>query len=311
MRPDRGFSRFFATPWWIVLPCLAVVVPPEGARGDEPLAPIPLWTGTAPGEKGDIGPEHDQPAKNPDDNVRRIADVSAPSLTIYRPPADKNNGAAVIICPGGGYNILAWNLEGTEIAEWLNSLGVTGIVLKYRVPARKGLEKYTAPLQDAQRAMSLVRQRSSEWGIAPDRIGILGFSAGGHLAAALSNNFATRGYEAVDEIDRVSCRPDFAVLVYPAYLAVKKVGPDLSPELKITPQTPPTFLTMTEDDDGAGVEGPLYYYLALKRAKVPAEMHLYPKGGHGYGLRPSKNAPTWTARAGDWLGARGLLEKAK
>ena len=172
--------------------------------------------------------------------------MTQPTLTIFRPPADKDTGTAVVICPGGGYNILAFDLEGTEIAESFNSIGVTGVVLKYRVPARKGLPRHEPPLQDAQRALGLVRHRARELGIHPDRIGILGFSAGGHLAATLSNNFDKRTYEPIDDADKVSCRPDFNVLIYPAYLVDK--DDKLAPELKVTAKTPRTFIAMTQDD---------------------------------------------------------------
>lgn len=282
---------------------LAIAAVGRPLAAGEPLAPIALW----PGEKGDIPPEAEQPAKG--DNITRLGNVSKPTLTIYRPPADKDTGTAVVICPGGGYNILAWNHEGTETAEWLNTLGVTGIVLKYRVPARKGLERYAAPLQDAQRALGLVRHRATEWGLNPQRIGILGFSAGGHLAATLSNNYAARTYPAVDDADKESCRPDFTLLIYPAYLVDKNNV--LAPEIKVTSETPRTFIVMTEDD-GVRVDGPLIYYMALKNAKVPAEMHLYAEGGHGYGMRRKDNlVSTWPQRAGDWLGSLGLLKPAK
>jgi acetyl esterase/lipase len=284
---------------------VALTLVAGAARGGEPLPPVPLWPQDAPGEKGDIGEEAEQPPKG--DNIIRTSKVTKPSLTIFRPAPEKNTGAAVVICPGGGYNILAWNLEGTEVAEWLSSIGVTGIVLKYRVPARKGLEKHTAALQDAQRAIGVVRQRASEWNIDPKKIGVLGFSAGGHLATTLSNNFAARAYEPIDEADKVSCRPDFTVLIYPAYLVDK--ANVLSSEIKVTSETPPTFIAMTEDD-GVRVEGPLFYYLALKNAKVKAEMHLYPTGGHGYGLRPSKNlVSTWPQRAEQWMKTLGVLDK--
>jgi acetyl esterase/lipase len=203
--------------------------------------------------------------------------------------------------PVAPVNILAYNKERTEVAEWLNSIGVAGIVLKYRVPARKGRERHEAPLQDAQRALGMVRQRASEWMINPDRIGILGFSAGGHVAATLSNQYEKRSYPRVDEADDLSCRPSFALLIYPAYLVDRKGENTLAPELNVTPRTPPTFLVQTEDD-GVRVECSLFYYLALKNAKVPAEMHLYPAGGHGYGLRPSAHTvSTWPQRAEEWL----------
>ena len=274
----------------------------QAARNDCPLA-----EGT-PGEKGDVGEEKEEPAKP--DKIIRLMNVTKPTLTIYRPAPDKDIGVAVVICPGGGYSILAMNLEGSEVAEWLNTLGVTGIVLKYRVPARKGQERYAAPLQDAQRALGLVRHRAKELGFKPDRIGVLGFSAGGHLAATLSTNYDKRTYEPIDEADKTSCRPDFTLLIYPAYLVA---GPEnkIAPELKITAETPRTFIVFTEDDP-IHVESGLFYYLALKKAKVSAEMHLYPTGGHGYGLRPSKHGvSTWPKRAEEWLRSSDLLSQKK
>jgi acetyl esterase/lipase len=277
------------------------------ARADKGQEPIPLWPKGAPGEKGDVGAEKSETKGN----ITRISNVTQPTLTVFPAPPDHNTGTAVVICPGGGYNILAWDLEGTEVAEWLNTLGVTGIVLKYRVPARKGQERYAAPLQDAQRAVGVVRHRAPEWGIDPHRIGILGFSAGGHLSATLCTNHDKRTYERVDDADDVACRPDFAVLIYPAYLTAGKENDQLAPELKVTKETPPTFIVLTEDDP-VHVECGLVYYLALKKAKVPAEMHLYPKGGHGYGLRSSSNlVSTWPKRAEDWLRSLGLLERKK
>ena len=276
-------------------------------------APLPLWPKEAPGEKGGLGEEKDTSNEKSGlvagKSVIRLGNVSQPTLTVYRPAKDKDTGASVVICTGGGYNILAYDLEGSEVCEWLNSIGVTGVLLKYRVPKRPGLEKHTAALQDAQRAVGWVRSRAGELGLDPKRIGILGFSAGGHLAAAASNNFDQRTYEPVDDADKASCRPDFALLIYPAYLTVKEQGDKISPELPITANTPQTFLAMTQDD-GIRVECALYYYLALKQAKVSAELHLYPTGGHGYGLRPSPHGvTTWPQRAAEWMQARGLLTK--
>lgn len=283
------------------------------AVAGEPSQPIPLWPKGAPGEQGDIGEEKDTSTAKSNrvagQPVIRLGNVSKPTLTLFRPPTSKDTGAAVVVCPGGGYNILAYDLEGTEICEWLNSIGVTGVLLKYRVPKRKGLEKHTAALQDAQRAMGLVRHRATEWGIDPQRIGILGFSAGGHLSAAASTNFGKRTYEPVDEADQASCRPDFTVLIYPAYLTVKEAGDKVAPELPITKETPPTFIVQTEDDS-VRVECSLFYYLALRQAKVPAEMHLYPTGGHGYGLRASEhNVSHWPQRAAEWMRTAGLLNR--
>jgi acetyl esterase/lipase len=276
--------------------------------------PVSLWPKGAPGEKGDIGPEAD--TTKPDGalvagkRVIRLGNVSDPTLTVYSPPKEKANGVAVVVFPGGGYNILAMDLEGTEICEWLNSIGVTGVLVKYRVPARKGLPRHAAPLQDAQRALGLVRHRASRWGIDPKRIGVLGFSAGGHLAAALSNNFEKRTYEPQDEADAASCRPDFSVLIYPAYLTVRDAGDTLAPEVTVTAKTPPTILIQA-GDDGVRVENSLFYYLALKNVKAPVEMHLYPAGGHGYGLRRTELlVTTWPARVEDWMRAMGFLRAA-
>lgn len=277
--------------------------------------PIPLWPGVAPGEKGDIGEEKDttkpDPKVPPEKYVIRLGNVSRPTITVFRPAEGKANGAAVVVCPGGGYNILAYDLEGTEICKWLNDLGVTAVLLKYRVPARKGGERHAAPLQDAQRAIGMVRHRAAEWGVDPDRIGILGFSAGGHLSTAASNIYDERTYPAVDEADKVSCRPDFTVLIYPAYLVTKEDKTKISPELKVTAQTPPAILVMTQDD-GIGVENVYAYALALKAVKVPAEVHVYPTGGHGYGLRPSNHlVHTWPQRVGEWMKTQGFFEPKK
>ena len=267
--------------------------------------PIALWPGIAPGDKDPIGAEGDTARPNPNEppekHVITLGNVSHPTITVYRPAKEKNTGAAVIVCPGGGYSILAMNLEGTEICRWLNSIGVTAVLLKYRVPARPGRERYDAPLQDAQRAMGMVRHRAAEWSLDPKRIGILGFSAGGHLSAALSTNYETRTYPLLDEADKENCRPDFTVLLYPAYLTREENRSKLAPEIKVTAATPPAFLAMTEDDP-IHVENVFTYGLALKNAKVPFEMHVFPVGGHGYGLRPSGNAvETWPALAGAWI----------
>ena len=294
------------------LSCLFVLIAAALAAAES--TPIPLWPGTPPGEKGGLGPEKD--TTKPTDGlvagkpVIRLGPVSNPSMTLYRAPAAANTGATVVVFPGGGYSILAMDLEGTEVCQWLNTLGVNCALVKYRVPVRAGLPRYGPPLQDAQRAVGMVRHRATEWGLDAKRIGVLGFSAGGHLVAALSTNFDTRTYDAVDEADKVSCRPDFTLLIYPAYLTAKSdQGPPLAPELKVTANTPPSFLIQAEDDS-VGVENSLVYYAALRTARVPAEAHLYPIGGHGYGLRSTQKPITgWPRLAEPWLRSLGVLSK--
>lgn len=276
-------------------------------------APILIWPHGAPDETGTFGAEHDT-AKPTDDlvggkPVAKITDVTAPAITFFPAPADRNSHATVVVFPGGGYRILAMDLEGTEVCRWLNSIGINAVLLKYRVPQLPGLPRYAAPLQDAQRTLGIVRSHSNDWHLDPHHIGVLGFSAGGHLAAALSNNYESRTYKSVDLADGVSCRPDFAILIYPAYLTANDEGRQLSPELPVSARTPPTFLVQTEDDP-VHVENSLVYYRALKDAKVPAELHIYSKGRHGYGLRPTALPVThWPALAEEWLHSCGILNK--
>jgi acetyl esterase/lipase len=210
------------------------------------------------------------------------------------------------VCPGGGYSILAIDLEGTEVCSWLNSIGVTAILLKYRVPKPSLETRYAAPLADAQRALGLVRYNASKWGIDTSHIGIMGFSAGGHLSAAASTNYQKRTYPAIDAADVESCKPNFVMLVYPAYLTVKEEGDKIAAELPVNANTPPTLLIQTEDDP-VRVESSVFYYLALKKEKVPAEMHLYTTGGHGYGLRKKGTGILeWPKRAEEWLHTIGM-----
>jgi acetyl esterase/lipase len=286
---------------------------PRAAPAGTPSPPlvVPLWPGDVPGETGDLGPEKIEASKPGERKLTKLGNVSRPTITIHRPPRGKDTGASVIIAPGGGYYILAMDLEGDEVAAWLNSIGVTGIVLKYRVPRRPGTPKEQPPigaLQDAQRALSLVRSRAAEWGMDPNRIGMLGFSAGGHLTAWTSTSFDKRAYPSLDAVDEVSCRPDFAVLLYPAYLT--EAGKyETAPLIRVSPQTPPMFLAHA-DDDGLSAENSALMYVALKRAKVRAELHVYRDGGHGFGLRPSADAiSSWPARCADWMKAEGLLER--
>jgi acetyl esterase/lipase len=277
-----------------------------------PSAPIPLWPNGAPGEQPGPGDEKDTTTPSSGliagKRVARIGGITNPTIQIFSPASGKNSGAAVIVFPGGGYSILAFDLEGTEVCEWLNSIGVTGVLLKYRVPPHKGAVRHAAPLQDAQRALRVVRSRAQEWGLDPARVGVLGFSAGGHLAAAASTNFDVETYPPGDAADKLSCRPDFAVIIYPGYLAVKAEGDRVAPELKVSASTPPSFLLQAEDDP-VRIENSLSYFLALKNAKVPAEMHIYATGGHGYGLRPTSAPITgWPALAERWMHTIGVLK---
>ena len=255
-----------------------------------------LWPGMAPGHTNMLeGTE--RPSK---DTIIRLGNVTKPNLTLYKVEKADKATPAVVVCPGGGYSILAMNLEGTEIAEWLNSIGVTAIILKYRVPNNR-----QGAFQDVQRAFRVVRQNSKDWNIDPNRVGIIGFSAGGHLSARASNGFDVKSYEPIDKADEFSCRPDFAMLIYPAYLTNKDFT--IAEELPVTAKTPKTILIQAQDD-GIPVENSIYYYLALKKAKVPSELHVFPCGGHGYGLRPSKNAvSSWPKLCEVWIQKNGLF----
>jgi acetyl esterase/lipase len=270
-----------------------------------------IWPSDPPDPVPTTGPEADTTTAK--DNliagkpVIRLGNVSTPTITLYTPKGT-NSGAAVVVFPGGGYSILAIDLEGTEVCDWLNGIGVNCILLKYRVPnTGPYLAKSPAALEDAQRAVGLVRQNASSraagWErIDPNRIGVLGFSAGGHLAAALSTHYDNRLYPPIDVADARSCRPDFAMIVYPGYLADADHSYLDKLDLHPTANTPPTFLIQAEDD-GAHVENATTWFLALKAVKVPAELHLYAQGGHGYGLRLQPDLPvtTWPQSAATWL----------
>lgn len=240
------------------------------------------------------------------ETVLRITNVSVPTITVYDPSEEVANGSAVIVCPGGGYSLLAYDLEGDEVCLWLNELGITAILLKYRVPQPPGKEKYEAPLQDLQRALRYVRANAKELNIDADRIGVMGFSAGAHLSVMACNTFDRPAYPPVDEADRASCRPNFCLLVYPAYLA----GEDfrLAPEIQVSSKTPPTMLIHTADDR-TFINSSLFYYHALKEADVPVWMHLYHRGGHGYGLRDTGAVVnSWPDRAEDWFREIGIID---
>jgi acetyl esterase/lipase len=292
---------------WVFVTC--------SAFAGEPLV-VDLWPGKTPGDAGITGEEksrvHPSALVGP---TKLITNVSKPTLTIYQPAKDKNTGTAMIICPGGGYWDLYWELEGEEVAAWLNSMGMTGIILKYRVPRRPGDvrgEPARGALLDAQRAMSLVRSRAIEWGIDANRIGMVGFSAGGHLALATATNFEKRSYEPIDAIDEVSCRPDFAILCYPGYLKAKDKD-EIWPGLRIPADTPPIMMTHASDDKesygGSNAENSVFMYLALKRAGIPAELHIYASGDHDFGVRQNEKLPSsWPQLCVRWLRSLWLLK---
>lgn len=255
-------------------------------------------------------------------------DSDKPSLTVYLASAEKATGTAVVICPGGGYGMLAVDHEGRQVAKWLNSVGISAFILKYRIAPRY---HHPAPLQDAQRAIRMVRSHAKEWGIDPGHIGILGFSAGGHLASTAGTHFDDGNQNAADPVDKVSCRPNFMILVYPVISFTTEythVGsrknliwnnPDstslmnyLSSEKQVTPDTPPTFMIHTSGDRGVPAENSVLFYLALRRSGVPAELHVYEKGEHGFGLAPNDPVlSTWPKVCVDWMQGRGLLLRKK
>jgi acetyl esterase/lipase len=272
---------------------------------------LTLWPKGAPGPNTTTGPEKDTSTATSDliagKPLVRLGNVSVPTLTVFAPKG-KNTGAAVVVFPGGGYNILAMDLEGTEVCDWLTMRGITCAILKYRVPGTGPYPKSAAALQDAQRAVGMVREHAAEWKIDPKRIGVLGFSAGAHLAVAVSTHYERRLYPRVDAADDLSCRPDFEVVVYPGYLALEDKGLAFSTDIPVTKETPPTFLVQAEDD-WAHVENAVQYFMALKNAGVPTEMHLYAKGGHGYGLRKTELPVTgWPELVDVWLKTIGMVQ---
>jgi acetyl esterase/lipase len=269
---------------------------------------LPLWPNGIPG-KGTppANPPAEVDTTTAKDNLIagkpliRLGNVSVPTITLYKPA--KANGAvpAVVVFPGGGYHILAIDLEGAEVCDWLNEAGLACVLLKYRVPDSGPYPKSPAALQDAQRAVGMVRLHADEWGVDPKRVGVLGFSAGGHLAAALSTHFDKRLYDTIDGADDLSCRPDFAVVIYPGYLALQDQNMATNADIKPTAETPPTIIVQAEDDP-VHVENATNYFLQLKSAKVPAELHIYAEGGHGYGLRRTSQPVTaWPLLVEKWL----------
>jgi len=279
---------------------------------------IPLWPGTPPGAVPMPGPEQvwvNAKALIGGKPMTGVKNISQPTITVYAPHG-RNTGAAVVVFPGGGFEMLAMDLEGTEPCDWLTAKGITCVLLKYRVPSipyewkcdcrPHNLTLSVPALQDAQRALRLVRARATEWHIDPHKVGVLGFSAGGYLVAEVSTQFKRSTYAAIDAADQQSSRPDFALAIYPGHLATD--NGTLNPNVPVSDATPPTFLLQAEDDYVDGVNQALVYYTALKQAKVPVEMHLYTHGGHAFGLRPTSNPVThWPALAETWMSTIGMI----
>jgi acetyl esterase/lipase len=272
-----------------------------------------IWPGKPPGETKELPPEVDL-TKDTDKliagkRIIKLGNVSTPQIAVYKPEKSKDTGASVIICPGGGHHILAYDLEGTEVAEWLNTIGVTGIVLKYRVPFRDPDKRWGAAVADAQRTVSLVRSKAAEWNLDPKRIGICGFSAGGETAGLTSLFLEERQYTAADDVDKVSCKPDFAILIYPGGFDTKGQA-QIRVKDKVTKDTPPMFLIHAIDDP-VTANNSLALAVELKKAGVSTELHIYDAGGHGYGLRLVNTLPitTWPKRCEEWMQRRGLLKQ--
>jgi acetyl esterase/lipase len=290
-----------------LLSILLVISSVLTAQTSEPHV-VNVWPGAVPGEEAFDASKLTLP-EPVNDGIERIPLVTEPTLTFYRAPSELNTGAAVLICPGGGYNILAWNLEGEELAAWFNRLGVSAGLLKYRVPRRDPDTPHEQPLKDAQRGLALMRANASAWGFDPDRVGMMGFSAGGHLVVMTAVSGAERTYPRQDDVDDLVRAPDFLMPIYPAYLGDERTAGELYPNIRVTPAFPPTFVAVTHDDVLRGLNA-AKLYIALRTADVPAELHIYTRGGHGYGIRPSANpVSTWHLRLEEWLRAEGWLKK--
>ena len=293
--------------------CLPVIISAQ----EKPLA-IPLWSKGAPGFES----RRNEPELAKDYWVRNIHN---PSITVYLPPKEKATGAAVIICPGGGHRLLVFNAEGVEPALFLNSIGVAAFVLKYRIPNDSSMaDKKIGPLQDAQRAIQLVRMHAKEWNIDANKVGIMGFSAGGHLASTAATHFS---HSYIDNKNNISLRPDFSIFIYPVISFQDSIGhigsrdqligkrpskqllDSFSNELQVTAQTPPTFLVHATDDDAVPVMNSITFYESLLRYKIPAELHIYKAGGHGFGMYNETTKDLWMERCKNWMQSMNLLPK--
>lgn len=269
-----------------------------GTEKQDEVITLRIWSEKA--LNADVGVQTETNEPDRGDNVIRVANVTDPTIMVFKPKQAQGKTSAVVVCPGGGYSYLTINKEGTEIAEWLNSLGISAIVLKYRVPNQR-----ENAFKDVQRAMRIVRYHAEEWEIETNQIGVMGFSAGAHLSARLSGDFDDTSYEHVDQKDTLSCRPDFTILLYPAYLVDSQNN--LREDIKVGSENPPTFIVQTQDD-GVGIKNSIYYYLALQKADIPSELHVFPTGGHGYGMRPSSYAVSkWPILCEEWLRQIGMI----
>ncbi len=285
--------------------------PANATRATAATQPLPtpallmnLWPGTPPGSPAAAT----QPEKWTGPS---LTNVYTPTLAVYPPPKNIDTHAAVLVCPGGGFSLLSMYHEGADVCRWLNTLGITGVLVKYRVPTPPGMPRTLAGFQDAQRAMCLVRAHAAQWNLDPHRIAMLGFSAGGQMLADVETNFDTLSYPRVDAADDVSSRPDLAIAIYPGGIFNKNAAaPGLTPDVHPSRGTPPTFIAIATDDRN-GSENGVYLYLALKNAGVNTELHVYAEGGHGFGIRPG-NAPhtTWPARVEDWLRLKKFIPAA-
>jgi acetyl esterase/lipase len=307
-------------PLGIALACRALAAQAAPWHPSPGHTQMPIWPGVPPGAHPVPDSESIATAPKPVAGKRwvYIRNVSRPTLTVYSPAGEKT-GAAIVVFPGGGYQILAIDLEGTEVCDWLTSRGIICVLLKYRVPNAGASwnqlcgcylnTRSSLALEDAQRMLGLVRLHAAEWHIDPHKVGVLGFSAGGHLVAAVSTHFEQRVYPAVDAADHESCRPDFAVALYPGHLWIDYEKLELNANIRVTRNTPPTFLVQAENDAVDNVNNSLVYYAALMKAGVPVEMHLYPEGGHAFGLRRTKDPITeWPQLVEKWLRAIGITQ---
>ncbi len=281
----------------LVLLCLGI-----SANAAEPLD---VWPNLAPHETTRLAGEKLPPRENETPPITRVTNVTRPTMTVHQPA--KPNGTAVVILPGGGFSRVVPDLEGTEAADWLNRHGVTAFVLSYRTTADK-TPGWIKPLQDAQRALALIRSQADRWGLQKDRLGIVGFSAGGQVAARLLGDAGRKTYDRIDATDDTAHRPDFAILIYPWNMYDAQQD-SLIAGVQIPKTCPPTYLVHTDDDRSSSL-GAVLFYAALKKQAIPAELHVYGNGGHGYGLRPVKGSEisTWPTHAAHWLGTRGLLK---